>query len=81
MKKLLFVILLIIIILSCKTKMVALTYTLPLEPQRQEIILPEDELTVENYAEIILYYYYLVQKWEKWAKSVKKILGVKDDRV
>ena len=43
---------------------------------REAIILPVN-LELSDYAEIINYYEHLVQKWEEWGKSVKKILDIK----
>jgi len=45
---------------------------LPPEPQREE--LPEVK-TVEDLGHTINYYEHLVQSWEAWADSVKKIIG------
>lgn len=48
---------------------------LPPEPQREE--LPEAK-TIEDLGLTINYYEHLVQSWEAWAISVKKIIGEKN---
>lgn len=44
---------------------------LPPKPQRQEIKIPE---TVKDYAEIIIYYEYLVREWEAWGDTVSDLI-------
>jgi hypothetical protein len=41
-------------------------------PQRET--LPPVE-TVQDYADVIIYYEMLVQKWEAWGATVKEIIG------
>lgn len=64
---------------TCKTvekEYVTYKYILPPFPQREMIVIPENP-ELQDYAEIISYYEHLVQKWEEWGKSVKKILDTK----
>lgn len=62
-----------VIISGCKTTEVVI---LPPKPQRE--ILPPVE-TVQDYADVIVYYETLVQEWELWGDSVEKIIeGVKE---
>lgn len=63
---------------TCTTvkEYVKVQYILPPFPEREEIILPDNPV-LSDYAEIILYYDTLVQKWEVWGKTVKKILDTK----
>lgn len=84
MKKLiiLYVILLIIIISTCTTirekEYITYQYILPSFPIRETIVI-SDNPTINDYAKIINYYEHLVQKWEIWGNSVKKILDKKND--
>ena len=43
---------------------------LPPKPERQEQKSPEN---LKDYADLILYYETLVQKWEQWADTVEKL--------
>lgn len=43
---------------------------LPEKPSREKIETPE---TLQDYAQIIIYYDSLVQKWELWAETVENI--------
>lgn len=52
---------------------ITIKYVLPPFPIREAIMLPVNP-ELSDYAEIINYYEHLVQKWEEWGKSVKKIL-------
>jgi hypothetical protein len=61
----------IAIISGCKTTEIII---LPPKPQREN--LPPVE-TVQDYADVIIYYETLVQKWEAWGDSVEKIIGSK----
>lgn len=64
----------IVIISGCKTTEIVI---LPPKPQREN--LPPVE-TVQDYADVIIYYETLVQKWEAWGDSVEKIIeGVSDE--
>lgn len=63
-----------LIISGCQTeKIILIDYTLPAEPTRQEIVIPENP-TKKDYITIIIYYKYLVQEWEAWSITVKKII-------
>ena len=63
-----------LIISACTTvEYVTPDYVLPMEPQRQNISLPNNP-TLKDYATIIIYYDYLLRKWEQWAKTVKEII-------
>lgn len=65
-------VLLILITLSCTTiEYVYPDYILPPEPEREKIVKPVDK---KDYINILLYYEKLVQEWENWASSVKKII-------
>jgi hypothetical protein len=46
---------------------------LPPKPQRQELQPPQD---LKDYAEIIIYYEYLVEEWEAWGELVENIYNV-----
>jgi hypothetical protein len=67
-------ILLLTITTGCVSKPKA-EIVLPPEPQREE--LPEVR-TIEDLAYTINYYEHLVQSWEAWADSVKKIINVEN---
>ncbi len=68
-------ILLLLIISACQTdRIIEIEYTLPPEPQRQEIFISENNFTIKKAATIIIYYEYLVREWEAWAKTVKNII-------
>jgi hypothetical protein len=43
---------------------------LPEKPCREKLETPQ---TLQDYAEILIYYDCLVQKWELWAETVEKI--------
>ena len=43
---------------------------LPEKPCREKIETPQ---TLQDYAEILIYYDCLVQRWELWAETVEKI--------
>lgn len=76
-----YAILLLLIISACKTvEYVEIEYTLPEEPQRQNLYIPENP-TLKDYATIIIYYDFLVEKWERWALSVKKIVPIKNAEI
>ncbi len=65
-------ILLLLTISACKTiEYVYPEYELPEEPQRQEL---QEVKNLQDAAEVIIYYKELVEKWEKWAESVKELL-------
>jgi hypothetical protein len=66
--------LLVVIMTGCASKPKA-EIVLPPEPQREE--LPEVR-TIEDLAYTINYYEHLVQSWEAWADSVKKIINVEN---
>jgi len=69
------VILLLLIISACQTeKIIQIEYTLPPEPERQEIVIDENLTTLKKYLSIIVYYDFLVQEWEAWGESVNKLL-------
>lgn len=71
------VLLLVLTINACTTiEYVYPDYKLPEEPQRQELKIPE---STEDYKNILGYYELLVQQWEQWAKSVKKIIEKKEE--
>ena len=59
----------IAIISGCKTTEIVI---LPPMPQREN--LPPVE-TVQDYADVIIYYEMLVQKWEVWGATVEEIIG------
>lgn len=68
-------ILLLLIISACQTeKIIQIEYTLPPEPERQEIVIDENLTTLKKYLSIIVYYDFLVQEWEAWGESVNKLL-------
>ncbi len=66
--------LLILITSGCKTTQIESVF-LPPKPERE--ILPA-VVTVEDYAETIIYYETLVQKWEAWGDTVEKIIEQED---
>lgn len=82
MKKLiiLFIILLTLTTSTCTTvkekEFITIKYIFPPHPIRKTIVFPVKP-RIADYAEIINYYEHLVQEWEEWGKSVKKILDTK----
>lgn len=50
--------------------------TLPPKPERSEIKQPE---TLRDYAQIIIYYEYLVQEWELWGTTVEDMVYGESD--
>jgi len=75
------VILLLLIISACQTeKIIQIDYVLPPEPIRQEIVIDENKITLKKYLSIIVYYDFLVQEWEAWGESVKKIILTENEK-
>jgi len=73
--------LLLLIISACQTEtIVEVEYTLPPEPIRQEIIIDENKITLKKYLSIIVYYDFLVQEWEAWGESIKKIILTENEK-
>ena len=56
---------------ACVTKPKA-EIVLPPEPERTE---QKDPETMKDLADLINYYEHLVQEWENWGESVKKIVN------
>lgn len=74
-------ILLLLIISACQTeKIIQIDYVLPPEPIRQEIVIDENKITLKKYLSIIVYYDFLVQEWEAWGESVKKIILTENEK-
>ncbi len=74
-------ILLLLIISACQTeKIIQIDYVLPPEPQRQEIIIDENNFTRKTAVRIIIYYEYLLQEWEAWGLSVKKLILTENEK-
>ena len=74
MKKLLILLVLSLplITISCVTKPKKnKDILLPPKPERQEIKEPE---SMKDYAEIIIYYEYLVREWEAWGDTVSDLI-------
>ena len=72
---------LLLIISACQTEtIVEVEYTLPPEPIRQEIIIDENKITLKKYLSIIVYYDFLVQEWEAWGESIKKIILTENEK-
>ena len=68
----LFVLLLLPIMTGCVTKTKQnKSIILPPKPERQELKLPE---TTKDYAEMIIYYEYLVREWEAWGDAVSDLI-------
>jgi len=75
------VILLLLIISACQTeKIIQIDYVLPPEPIRQEIVIDENKITLKKYLSIIVYYDFLVQEWEAWGESIKKIILTENEK-
>lgn len=66
-----------LIIGACQTvekiTTVKIEYVLPPFPLKKEIIFSENP-NLKEYAEIIIYYDYLVQEWETWGNTIKRLL-------
>ena len=74
-------ILLLLIISACQTeKIIQIDYVLPPEPIRQEIVIDENKITLKKYLSIIVYYDFLVQEWEAWGESIKKIILTENEK-
>lgn len=56
---------------GCVTKPKPNEILLPPKPERQEIQPPEN---LKDYAEIIIYYEYLVREWEAWGDAVSELI-------
>ncbi len=76
MKKLLMLLILLLslIITGCKTTEIGKP-SFPPKPQRQELRKPEN---IRECIAVIVYYEFLVEKWEQWAETVEYITGVND---
>jgi len=73
--------LLLLIISACQTdKIIEIDYVLPPEPIRQEIVIDENKITLKKYLSIIVYYDFLVQEWEAWGESIKKIILTENEK-
>lgn len=72
---------LLLIISACQTdKIIEIDYVLPPEPIRQEIVIDENKITLKKYLSIIVYYDFLVQEWEAWGESIKKIILTENEK-
>lgn len=74
--------LLLLITSGCQTlekiTTVKIEYVLPVSPIRQDIQL-SDNPEIKDYLEIIVYYEHLVQEWETWGNTVKRLLTYNED--
>ena len=65
---------------GCQTEIpVQIEYTLPAEPTRQEIFIPEN-ITLIECITIIIYYEHLLQQWEAWGVTVKNIILTESEK-
>ena len=72
--KRLLITLLLITIIGCRS-LPQESLALPPKPERQEQKNPE---TLADYADLIIYYEYLVQDWENWGDFVTNIVQKKE---
>ena len=50
---------------------------LPPFPERQEQQMPED---LKDYAQLLLYYEFLVEEWEVWGQTVTELIDSEDGK-